>query len=49
MIETKKAQEVAASLEAETDVKAKADQAVVWCKNASDYSQKVGSTRCGCC
>jgi type III restriction enzyme len=42
MIETKKAQEVAASLEAETDVKAKADQAVVWCKNASDYSQKVG-------
>jgi type III restriction enzyme len=42
MIETKKAQEVAASLESETDVKAKADQAVLWCKNASDHSKKVG-------
>jgi type III restriction enzyme len=42
MIETKKAQEVTASQESETDVKAKADQAALWCKNASDYSKKVG-------
>ena len=42
MIETKKAQEVTASQESETDVKAKADQAAIWCKNASDYSKKVG-------
>ena len=42
MIETKKAQEVAASQESETDVRAKADQAALWCKNATDYSRKVG-------
>ena len=42
MIETKKAQEVTASQECETDVKAKADQAAIWCKNASAYSKKVG-------
>ncbi|MDP2035137.1 MAG: DEAD/DEAH box helicase family protein [Polaromonas sp.] len=42
MIETKKAQEVTASQESETDVRAKADQAALWCKNASDYSQGVG-------
>jgi type III restriction enzyme len=42
MIETKKAQEVAASQESETDVRAKADQAALWCKNATDYSNKVG-------
>jgi type III restriction enzyme len=42
MIETKKAQEVTASQESETDVKAKADQAALWCKNATDYSMKVG-------
>jgi type III restriction enzyme len=42
IIETKKAQEVTASQESETDVKAKADQAAIWCKNASDYSKKVG-------
>lgn len=42
MIETKKASEVAQSQESETEVKAKADQAVLWCKNASDYAAKVG-------
>ena len=42
LIETKKAQEVAAAQESETDVKAKADQATLWCKNATDYSAKVG-------
>jgi type III restriction enzyme len=42
MIETKKAQEVTASQESETDVRAKADQAALWCKNATDYSKKVG-------
>lgn len=42
MIETKKAQEVTASQESETDVTAKATQATLWCKNASDYSAKVG-------
>lgn len=45
MIETKKAQEVTASQESEgheSDVKAKADQAAIWCKNASDYSARVG-------
>ena len=42
MIETKKASEVNQSQESETEVKAKADQAVLWCKNASDYSAKVG-------
>ena len=42
MIETKKAKEVAEAQESETDVKAKADQAVIWCKNASDYAAKVG-------
>ncbi|MDP1548354.1 MAG: DEAD/DEAH box helicase family protein [Anaerolineales bacterium] len=41
MIETKKAQEVTASQESETDVRAKAEQAVLWCKNASDYSKGV--------
>jgi type III restriction enzyme len=42
MIETKKAQEVIASQESETDVTAKAVQAALWCKNASDYSRGVG-------
>lgn len=42
MIETKKAQEVIASQESETDVKSKADQAAIWCKNASEYSANVG-------
>jgi type III restriction enzyme len=42
MVETKKAQEVTAALANNTDVKAKADQAVLWCKNATDYSAKVG-------
>lgn len=42
MIETKKAQEVTASQESETDVKAKAVQAAIWCRNASDYSKNVG-------
>jgi type III restriction enzyme len=42
MIETKKAKEVAEAQESETEVKAKADQAVIWCKNASDYAAKVG-------
>ena len=42
MIETKKAKEVSEAQESETDVKAKADQAVVWCKNASDYALTVG-------
>lgn len=42
MIETKKAQEVAAAQESETDVAAKANQATFWCKNASDYSAGVG-------
>jgi type III restriction enzyme len=42
MIETKKASEVTAAQESETDVKAKADQAVIWCKNASDYAAIVG-------
>jgi type III restriction enzyme len=42
IIETKKAQEVTASQESETDVRAKADQAALWCKNASDYSKSVG-------
>jgi len=42
MIETKKASEVIAAHESETEVKAKADQVVVWCKNATDYSNKVG-------
>jgi len=42
MIETKKASEVIAAHESETEVKAKADQAVVWCKNATDDSNKVG-------
>jgi type III restriction enzyme len=42
MIETKKAQEVTAAQESETEVKAKADQAILWCKHASDYSKKVG-------
>lgn len=41
-IETKKAKEVSESQESETEVHAKADQAVLWCKNASDYSAKVG-------
>ena len=41
MIETKKAQEVTASQESETDVKAKAVQAAIWCRNASDYSKNV--------
>jgi type III restriction enzyme len=41
MIETKKAQEVTASQESETDVRAK-DQVALWCKNATDYSKKVG-------
>ena len=45
MIETKKAREVAEAQEAETEVKAKADQAVIWCKNASDYAAKVGGKR----
>ena len=43
MIETKKAKEVAEAQESETEVKAKADQAVIWCKNASDYAAKVGN------
>lgn len=42
MIETKKAKEVTEAEESETEVKAKASQAVVWCKNASDYAAKVG-------
>jgi type III restriction enzyme len=42
LIETKKAQEVTASQESETDVKVKADQAILWCKNASDYAETVG-------
>ncbi|SFC11258.1 type III restriction enzyme [Polaromonas sp. OV174] len=42
MIETKKAKEVAEAQESETEVKAKADQAVIWCKNASDYAANVG-------
>ena len=42
MIETKKAREVTEAQESETEVKAKADQAVIWCKNASDYAAKVG-------
>ena len=42
MIETKKAKEVAEAQDTETEVKAKADQAVIWCKNASDYATKVG-------
>jgi type III restriction enzyme len=42
LIETKKAQEVAAALESETDVKAKAEQATLWCKHASDYAKTVG-------
>ena len=42
MIETKKAREVVEAQESETEVKAKADQAVIWCKNASDYAAKVG-------
>ena len=43
MIETKKAREVTEAQESETEVKAKADQAVIWCKNASDYAAKVGN------
>jgi type III restriction enzyme len=42
LIETKKAQEVAAAQESETDVKAKAEQATLWCKHASDHARKVG-------
>lgn len=42
MIETKKAKEVVEAQESETEVKAKADQAVIWCRNASDYAAKVG-------
>jgi type III restriction enzyme len=42
LIETKKAQEVAAALESETDVKAKAEQATMWCKYASEYAKTVG-------
>jgi type III restriction enzyme len=42
IIETKKAQEVTASQESETDVTAKAEQATLWCKNASDYCARVG-------
>jgi type III restriction enzyme len=42
MIETKKAKEVAEAQESGTEVKAKADQAVIWCKNASAYAAKVG-------
>ena len=42
MIETKKAREVTEAQESETEVKAKADQAVTWCKNASHYAAKVG-------
>jgi type III restriction enzyme len=42
MIETKKAQDVTASQESETDVKAKAVQAAIWCRNASDYAKNVG-------
>lgn len=42
MIETKKAKEVTEAQAAETEVKAKADQAVVWCKNATDYTASVG-------
>ena len=42
MIETQKAQEVAAAQESETDVKAKAQQATLWCKHASDYGKAIG-------
>jgi type III restriction enzyme len=42
LIETKKAQEVAAAQESETDVKAKAEQATIWCRHASDYAKTVG-------
>ena len=42
LIETKKAQEVAAAQESETDVKAKAEQATLWCKHATDYANTVG-------
>ena len=42
VIETKKAQEVADARETATDVKAKGDQASLWCMNATDYSKSVG-------
>jgi type III restriction enzyme len=42
LIETKKAQDVVDARETATDVKAKADQASLWCKNATDYSKTVG-------
>lgn len=42
LIETKKAQEVSAAQESATDVKAKAEQATLWCKHASDYAKTVG-------
>jgi type III restriction enzyme len=42
MIETKKAKEVTEAQESETEVKAKAVQAVIWCNHASDYAAKVG-------
>lgn len=42
MIETKKAKEVTEAQAAETEVKAKAGQAIIWCQNASDYTAKVG-------
>lgn len=42
MIETKKAKEVAEAQESGTEVKAKAGQVVIWCKNASAYAAKVG-------
>lgn len=42
MLETKKAREVVDAQQSETEVKSKADQASLWCKNASDYSLKVG-------
>ena len=40
IIETKKAQEVSDSQKFDTEVKTKADQAVIWCQSASAYSAK---------
>ncbi len=38
LIETKKAQEVTDAQASETDVAAKAKQAMLWCRNATDYA-----------
>lgn len=42
LIETKKAQEVTDAQTVETDVAAKAAQAKLWCKNASDHAMQHG-------